>query len=272
MDGMPASSNSYTRKKSPRVCLRKWLPGQPGAVMMAMSPALAGAVASWCRYGWSAASWWLTVCWLLCYCVQFSAARWFKSHGRRRWLAQPLAYGAALCGIGLPFVVRYPGILVWAPPMAVLAAVSFIASWRREERSLWSNAVAVIAACLMSMLTFHYGQAPSPSVPRVDGTGALLACAFGVVQFGSVLFVKTMIRERGSGKYLAASWAWHVLAVFAAVLEGKPSLIALSAILLARAIAMPLVSMKRTVKPLHTGLTELASSLLALATIIAAAV
>lgn len=272
MDGMPATSNPHTRKKNLHVCLRAWLPGQPGAVMMAMSPALAGAVTTWCRHGWSATSWWLTACWLLCYCVQFSAARWFKSHGRRRWLTQPVAYGIILCIIGLPFVIRYPGILVWAPPMAMLAAISFIASWRREERSLWSNATAVIAACLMATLTFHYGEVPSPAIPRVEGTGMLLACAFGVVQFGSVLFVKTMIRERGSGKYLAASWAWHALVVLGAVLEGEPSLIVLSVILLARAIAMPLISMKRTVRPLHTGLVEVASSILALALIIVAAV
>ena len=105
---MTASSKRRTGNNSIRKRLRTWLPNQPGAVMMAMTPALGGDIASVAYDGFSAAPWWLTACWLLCYCVQFSAARWFKSRGSRRWLRQPLVYCAILCAVGVPFVATHP--------------------------------------------------------------------------------------------------------------------------------------------------------------------
>lgn len=181
--------------------------------MMVLSPAVAGIVVAWAYRGFAWTPWWLLICWLLCYCVQFSAARWFKSHGARRWMLQPLVYCIVLCAVGLPFVVLHPGILAWAPPFAVLAAISFRASWVRKERSLWSNAAAVSASCLMPMLTFCYGV-DTPDIPYLSIPGISLFLTFFMVQFGSVLFVKTMIRERGEGR---TSWppgfgmpsCWH---------------------------------------------------------------
>lgn len=79
--------------------------------MMVLSPAVAGIVVAWAYRGFAWTPWWLLICWLLCYCVQFSAARWFKSHGARRWMLQPLVYCIVLCAVGLPFVVLHPGIL-----------------------------------------------------------------------------------------------------------------------------------------------------------------
>ncbi|MBW3093822.1 YwiC-like family protein [Bifidobacterium sp. 64T4] len=289
---MTASSKRRTSKKSSiRRRLRAWLPGQPGAVMMAMTPALGGDIASVAYDGFSAAPWWLTACWMLCYCVQFSAARWFKSRGSRRWLRQPLVYCAILCAVGIPFIAVHPDILAWAPTMVILAVASFAASWLRKERSLWSNAVAVAAACLMALLTFRYGcdldivrklgntgivipdlGIRDLTVPGVDGSGSLLACAFAIAQFGSVLFVKTMIRERGNTKYLAASWAWHAVAVAIASAVHMPMLTVLSALLLIRAVVMPLLAKHRTVRPLHTGLVEFASSIASCALIVGTAV
>lgn len=288
---MTASSKRRTGNNSIRKRLRTWLPNQPGAVMMAMTPALGGDIASVAYDGFSAAPWWLTACWLLCYCVQFSAARWFKSRGSRRWLRQPLVYCAILCAVGVPFVATHPDILAWAPTMVVLAVASFAASWLRRERSLWSNAVAVAAACLMALLTFRYGcdldivrnldgtgitipdlGIRDLTIPGIGGMGALLACAFAVAQFGSVLFVKTMIRERGSAKYLAASWVWHAAAVAIASAVHMPMLTVLSALLLIRAVVMPLLAKHRTIRPLHTGLVEFASSIASCALIVATAV
>ncbi len=244
--------------------MRVWLPGQPGAMVMALSPAIAGILVAWMQSGFSWTPWWLLVCWLLCYCVQFSAARWFKSHCARRWMMQPLAYCIALSLVGLPFVALHPGILAWAPLFAILAAVSFYASWIRKERSLWSNAVAVMAACLMSILTFCYGV-DSPHVPYFAASGTTLFLMFLVVQFGSVLFVKTMIRERGRWQYVAASWIWHIAVLSCWIVAGNGYMVTLAAILLARAVALPMIAARgHAVKPLVVGLTEFVTSVAAL--------
>ncbi len=244
--------------------MRVWLPGQPGAMVMALSPAIAGILVAWMQSGFSWTPWWLLACWLLCYCVQFSAARWFKSHCVRRWMMQPLAYCISLCLVGLPFVALHPGILAWAPLFAILAAVSFYASWIRKERSLWSNAVAVMAACLMPILTFCYGV-DSPHVPYFTASGTTLFLMFLVVQFGSVLFVKTMIRERGRWQYVAASWIWHIAVLSCWIVAGNGYMVTLAAILLARAVALPMIAARgHAVKPLVVGMTEFVTSVAAL--------
>lgn len=50
-----------------------------------------------------------------------------------------IVYSAALCVVGLPFVIMRPGALRWAPSFVVLAGLSFLAAWLRRERSLWGN-------------------------------------------------------------------------------------------------------------------------------------
>ena len=68
-----------------------------------------------------------------------TAARWFKSRFARRWMPPTIVYSAALCVVGLPFVIMRPGALRWAPSFVVLAGLSFLAAWLRRERSLWGN-------------------------------------------------------------------------------------------------------------------------------------
>lgn len=90
---------------------------------------------------------------------------------------------------------------------------------------------------------------------------------FALTQYGSVLVVKTMIRERG----VAASWVWHVaLLLLAAVPAGRsPYLIAMTVLLLARAVALPVVTRRTTLKPVVTGITEAFASFIAFGCIIA---
>ncbi|CAM3481241.1 protein [Bifidobacterium longum subsp. infantis] len=75
---------------------------------------------------------------------------------------------------------------------------------------------------------------PAGSLPV---NGLIATVLFALTQYGSVLVVKTMIRERG----VAASWVWHVaLLLLAAVPAGRsPYLIAMTVLLLARAVALP---------------------------------
>ncbi|WP_226805785.1 YwiC-like family protein [Bifidobacterium eulemuris] len=268
----PASSH--------RASVRLWIPDQPGAWAMALLPAIAGVVLA----GANPTNLWLLVLWLLCYCTQFTAARWVKSRFRKRYRLPALGYGAVLVVLGVPFVVMHPRVLIWAPLYVVLLALSMLAAWRRQERTLWGNAVAIIAACAMAVVTASFGAdveagvmpmsegAPLeqyltnvyPPFPRI---GVLAAVLFALTQFGSVLFVKTMIRERGNVPYLVASIAWHVgMVVGGFVLH--PALGGTALVLLARAVALPLIANKRTLKPIVPGLIELFASLLTFVMII----
>lgn len=68
---------------------------------------------------------------------------------------------------------------------------------------------------------------PAGSLPV---NGLIATVLFALTQYGSVLVVKTMIRERGKRSYVAASWVWHVaLLLLAAVPAGRsPYLIAMT--------------------------------------------
>lgn len=105
---------------------------------------------------------------------------------------------------------------------------------------------------------------PAGSLPV---NGLIATVLFALTQYGSVLVVKTMIRERG----VAASWVWHVaLLLLAAVPAGRsPYLIAMTVLLLARAVALPVVTRRTTLKPVVTGITEAFASFIAFGCIIA---
>ena len=219
-----------------------------------------------------------------------------------------LTYAVALIVIGLPFLITHTGILRWAPLYIVLVALSMLSSWLRKERSLWGNAVSVFAASAMATVIASFGSSVMPinaahaSCAAADVTaaraairnmpdlsqifdlhawwpagslpvsGLIATVLFALTQYGSVLVVKTMIRERGKRSYVAASWVWHVaLLLLAAVPAGRsPYLIAMTVLLLARAVALPVVTRRTTLKPVVTGITEAFASFIAFGCIIAA--
>ncbi|KFI47838.1 YwiC-like protein [Bifidobacterium biavatii DSM 23969] len=317
---------------STRPVLRDWIPDQPGAWVMAMLPALSGVAIG----GATVNTIWMLAAWALCYCVQFTAARWIKSRFSRRYAKQVLIYTVLLFAVGLPFLNVNPGVLRWAPYFAALAAISFAAAYLRRERSLWGNGAAVLASSSMPTVIASFGdpaklsdgcavptaltnglishadcvryvehgaalfrgQLPTPetwwSTYALPSAGLAASLLFALTQFGSVLFVKTMIRERGNRRYLRASWGWHgmLLALCAgAWLFADPSgrlawlrggwsdpssfdwkgcmMTVVAACLLLRAIVLPIVAKNRRLKPIAVGMTELSSNLLVFAASVA---
>ena len=231
---------------------RDWFDNQPGAWVMVMLPAVAGFFIG----GPNLDTLWLLATWAVCYCVQFSAAHWFKAHFSRRYLPPMLTYAVALIVIGLPFLITHTGILRWAPLYIVLVALSMLSSWLRNTPDL-------------SQIFDLHAWWPAGSLPV---SGLIATVLFALTQYGSVLVVKTMIRERGKRSYVAASWVWHVaLLLLAAVPAGRsPYLIAMTVLLLARAVALPVVTRRTTLKPVVTGITEAFASFIAFGCIIAA--
>ena len=222
---------------------------------MALLPALAGMVVG----GFDAGRLWLTGAWLLCYCVQFTTARWLRSRFQRRYLPPMLTYTALLAVAGVPLLAMHPLILVWAPLYVACAGVSFLGAWLRRERSLWANAAAVIAMSMMAYVVYAFDD---PDLLRRTSMGLVLAGMFALTQFGSVLYVKTMIRERRNNRYLAASWIWHaaLLALACTISGGTLPLPIISTALLLRAVAMPLLGRRIRIKPIVVGLLEMVFS------------
>ncbi|WP_300766725.1 YwiC-like family protein, partial [uncultured Bifidobacterium sp.] len=212
--------------------IRLWTSNQPGAWVMVLSPAVAGVVIG----GPTWRNLWLLLAWALCYCFQFTASRWLLSRRVGRYLPPALVYGTLVALVGVPLVVAIPSVLWWAPLFAALAGLSLLAAWRRQERSWWANAVDVLASGTMCLIAVSLG---------VGGNGVLLpqaglvaAAAFMLTQYGSVLFVKTMIREFGHHGYYAISVVWHVALVPLGIWLG-PATGAAAVALLIRAAILP---------------------------------
>lgn len=267
---LPETHADARPRRPKRHSVRDWVSTEPGAWSIALFPSLA----AWAAAGPTWASTWLVALWALCYCVQFTAARWCKSRFRRRYLTPMVTYALILAAAGVPFLVLHPGILWWAPIYVALCGVSLLASWMRRERSLWANLVAVLAASAMATVIAPFGSrcaapAATDHLPRfydptlLPSLGVEIAVGFALALFGSVLFVKTMIRERGRRSYLHASWTYHAILVALGFLcDVLYGVLALA--LLARAVALPLIARRRTVPVKVVGITESIMSLLML--------
>ena len=119
----PTSPQRAATRTTPRFKSRRdWLSNEPGAWAIVLMPTLSALFVC----GPTLALCWVAVAWACCYCVQFSAARWFKSRFRTRYAAPTLTYLGALAAISVPFVALHPGVLRWAPPYIVLTAGSML--------------------------------------------------------------------------------------------------------------------------------------------------
>lgn len=242
-----------------RFPIKNRIPSQPGAWVMALLPTLSAILI----YNCTTQSLLLLIAWTLCYCIQFTASRWLASHFARRYLPPVITYSVLFIVAGIPSVILNPSILYWVPLYMTFAAISFTAAWLRKERSLWANAVAVSASSCMAVV--------------ISPDAWIAAIAFALAQFGSVLFVKTMIRERGKLSYIYASIGWHaaLLAIACAVTALYARIawlwILVATWLLIRATAMPLIARRRTIRPMITGFVEMISSIAIFIAILAVA-
>ena len=150
----------------------------------------------------------LAAAWFCAYFAFNATGLWLKARRRPRYWPATRAYGITLAVVGLPLVVLDPGLLWWAPAFAPLLAVGLWCSWTRRERSLLNDGATVLAACLMTVvawqLTSHPYDAPA--------TAWTWAAVLWVYFFGTALYVKTMIRERGNLAMLRLSLGYHALA------------------------------------------------------------
>lgn len=250
------------KPRKPRSKLaRLWVPNQPGAWVMAMTPAIAGTLAG----GVSWRNIWVCVAWLGCYCTQFTMSRWLVSHGQQRYRAPALAYAAATGVIGLPLLALTPQLLWWALAFVPLAAASFLLAWMRRDRTLLAQAVAALAAGTIGAVALSLGSRhfPGPVAPR---EAVLLGMVFAAFEFGQILFVPSMLTRDGrrATAYARASVAVSVLLAAGGFLL-HPALGCVALLLLARAAALPAMVRRHWVPPLAAAPCELATSLAVLA-------
>lgn len=239
---------------------RQFIPPQHGAWAMLVLPYLAGVAVA--GFAWPDIP--LLGAWIAGYLLSYYALQAVKARRPARFREQLLLYGAITAPLAALVVVARPEVLWYAPPYAVLLGVNAWYAWRRQERALLNDIASVAQSCLMVFVT--------ATVAGV-GPGEVLVAFLAVFGYftGTVFYVKTMIRERGSLAYRRASMAYHAVALgvmtwaAASGWSGVPLIVVFSW-LLVRAWLLP----GRPLSPKQVGVIEIVNSVLVLVSVIVA--
>jgi hypothetical protein len=229
---------------------RQFIPPQHGAWAMLVVPWLTGVLVAGFRWAHLP----LLGAWLAGYLLSYYVLQAVKTRKLSRFRPQLLLYGPITAALGLLVVIARPPLLAYAPAYALLLAVNVFHAWHRRERALVNDLASVVQSCLMVFVA-----------ATVAGLGISHAApAFTVVLLyftGTVLYVKTMIRERGSASYRWASGVYHALALGVTTFLGIP-VAAVFVFLLVRSIVLP----RYRLAPKHVGIIEIVASTLVLVT------
>lgn len=160
----------------------------------------------------------LAILWIVGYLAFYATGLWLRSHRKKRWFPPVRAYAIACVLPALTVLVLRPDLLAWAPLFGPLVGLSLVLHHRRQDRGLLNDVVAVLAACLILPVAYDAGLASGDATawPTVWAATVLTAAYF----LGTVPYVKTLIRERGSRAWYIGSVVLH------AALVPLPSLLA----------------------------------------------
>ena len=176
-----------------------WVPTQHGAWVMLASPLLVGALAaglSWRELPLAAA-------WFAGYFAFFAASLWLKSGRKARYWPPVRGYAVLAAGLGGLTVLVSPTVLRWVPAFAALLGVGLWAAARRRERDTLAGLATVLMASLMTLVAYEVGGGSDLRRAVLLALGQFLYFA------GTVLYVKSVIRERGNTSFLVLSVAAH---------------------------------------------------------------
>ena len=274
--GPAGGPRTRPRRRSPG-----WVPNQHGAWAMLVVPYTLGAIGL-LRTSASGPREWavlllLFATWFLGYFAFHAASLWPKARPRRRpTFVRPLTTYAAITAVtGLATLALAPRLLWWAPVYGVLTGLTMLLVRGGDERSVSSGLLTTGAAGLMAATA----QAWTPAEATADHWALAAVC--GTYFFGTVLYVKTLIRERGKPVWVWISGAYHLALVAACVVLaaagglpgaadwGRGAWVVWAVFFLivaARAVLVPVLGplAGRTVTPMQAGIGEsVASAVLA---------
>lgn len=229
-----------------------WVPNQHGAWAMLASPLLVGVLAggvAWVHLP-------LTLFWFAGYFAFFATSQWLKAHRRARWFPPVRFYVALSVALGAVVALADPGLLVWAPAFAAPMSLGLVAAAHRHERAVTAGLAMTVASALMTVVAYDAG-------PGSDLDRAWLLAAVQLAYFaGTVLYVKTVIRERDNPTYYRVSVGFHVLALAGAALATSVPVAVVFAALAVRAAYVP--SLRPT--PKQAGIGEVVATIAVAAT------
>lgn len=242
-----------------------WVPNHHGAWAMLIVPFVVGVL--------NAGPDWrhIPLLFALCagYLAFFATGLWLRSRCKGRYWPPVRAYGAIAAVLGMVIIVIEPELLWWSLAFLPLLAVSLWSSWQRTDRSLLNDGVTVLFACLMTVVVAGVGEPARQGsaalagvawLPGADQAHAWVLAGLLFAYFaGTVLYVKSMIRNRGDRGMYLLSVGYHVAVCVPAFIAG-PWIGWFFVVLAIRAAAVPRWWPKLT--PAMLGVGEIVASLI----------
>jgi hypothetical protein len=252
--GPAAGGSPRPAARTARGRRHRWLPPQHGAWAMLLLPYVAAVGVTGPRWPHLP----LLGAWLTGYLFSYYALLAVKTGRPARVRPQLLVYGGASALLVAPVLLARPAVLGYAPLYALLVAVNVAHARRRRERALLNDLVSVAQSVLMVFVVATVADTEPLALAGV-------AAAVGAYLAGTVFYVKTMIRERGSAGYRWASLAYHLMVLAVAVTAGwGPVVSVVFGLLLLRAVVLP----RWRLTAVRVGMIEVLGALLVLAAVL----
>lgn len=253
--GEPMTTTETNERR--RVTVRHvWLPRQHGAWAMLLVPFLLGVAASRPN-AWQLV---LAAAALTGYLTSATLQAWGRARRPPDYRAPIGVYGAVFAVTGLILIVVFPPLLLSLVVVVPTAIVVFQGARPGTRRDL-ANSLAQVAQVLVLVPAAAYVS----GAVDVDGVVAytVVAAAYLV---GTVLVVRSVLRERGNVTFGTLSVGFHVVMTALVIILYPAAYALLAAGLTGRAIALPILQRRwasagRTLRPIHVGMVEIAASI-----------
>jgi hypothetical protein len=190
------------------------------------------------------------------YLASATAQGWVRGRERLRLAAPVVTYCAAATGLWLVLAAANPSILPALPVLPSAAFVALAASRLGRARGLVAGLAQVCqAVALVPVSAALSGEFDQSAVARATFVAA-------VYLIGTVLAVRSVIREQGNTAFAAVSVGFHIAATLAAALFLPAPFVLLLAMLTIRAATLPLVQRRlrgtsRPLRPIKVGMVEM---------------
>jgi hypothetical protein len=206
----PRGAKPGTRADRP---WRPSIPPQHGAWAFLIVPVLCGFAVA----GASPAGWLFLVAWVCAYPVGYYLGRALTARARRgswsrlarRERARAIPWAVITAALGLPLALTRPWLLAAAAFLGVLWAIGLVIAARRGERSMANDLMLVAQATVALPLTVAVVTGPSALTAELAGATLQATLIIAAYLAGSVLHVKSLLREAGNVRFHRVNVAWH---------------------------------------------------------------
>ena len=231
---------------------RLWVPHQHGAWAMLAVPLLLGISVTRPNV-WHAV---LAAAAIVGYLASATAQTWVRARVRQRYMASLIVYVFVATVLGVVLIATHPVLLLALLVLTPAGAVTLIAAKVGHARGVVAGFVQVAEALVLVPAA---AVLAGPFDPAAVGKSALLAAVYLV---GTVLAVRSVIREQRNAGFAAVSVGFHLAATAVAVVLFSPPFAVLLSLLTIRAALLPIIQRRshdtaRPLRPVHVGLVEM---------------